>query len=51
MACRDMEKAQTALKEVMEGSGNQNVVTMKLDLSDTKSISEFAEAINKGMES
>ncbi|KAM6953699.1 retinol dehydrogenase 12, like [Aplochiton taeniatus] len=47
MACRDMEKAQTALKEVIEGSGNQNVITMKLDLSDTKSIREFAGAINK----
>lgn len=47
MACRDMEKAQTALKEVIEGSGNQNVIVMKLDLSDTKSIREFAETINK----
>uniref|UniRef100_A0A4W5MPD4 Retinol dehydrogenase 12, like n=1 Tax=Hucho hucho TaxID=62062 RepID=A0A4W5MPD4_9TELE len=34
MACRDMEKA-------------QNVVIKKLDLSDTKSIREFAETINK----
>lgn len=47
MACRDMEKAQTALKEVIEGSGNQNVILMKLDLSDTKSIREFADTINK----
>ncbi|XP_076014161.1 retinol dehydrogenase 12, like [Genypterus blacodes] len=50
MACRDMEKAQTALKEVIELSGNENIVCMKLDLSDTKSIKEFAEAINKGEE-
>ncbi|KAM9337379.1 retinol dehydrogenase 12, like isoform 1-T1 [Symphorus nematophorus] len=48
MACRDMEKAQAAVKEVIEGSGNENVVCMKLDLSDSKSIREFAEAINKG---
>ncbi|XP_062377450.1 retinol dehydrogenase 12, like [Sardina pilchardus] len=47
MACRDMEKANDALKEVTEASGNQNVVIMKLDLSDTKSIREFAELINK----
>ncbi|XP_030623304.1 retinol dehydrogenase 12, like [Chanos chanos] len=47
MACRDMEKASAALKEVIELSGNQNVVTRKLDLSDSKSIREFAEAINK----
>lgn len=48
MACRDMEKAQQAVKEVIESSGNENVVCMKLDLSDSKSIREFAEAINKG---
>ncbi|KAK6299788.1 retinol dehydrogenase 12 isoform X1 [Coregonus clupeaformis] len=47
MACRDMEKAEGALKEVIEGSGSQNVVIKKLDLSDTKSIREFAETINK----
>ncbi|XP_044031515.1 retinol dehydrogenase 12, like isoform X1 [Siniperca chuatsi] len=48
MACRDMERAQAALKEVIESSGNENVVCMKLDLADSKSIREFAEAINKG---
>ncbi|KAM9839872.1 retinol dehydrogenase 12, like [Aulostomus maculatus] len=46
MACRDMEKAQTAVKDVIENSGNENVVCMKLDLADSKSIREFAEAIN-----
>ncbi|KAM3860501.1 retinol dehydrogenase 12-like [Diretmus argenteus] len=48
MACRDMEKAEAAVKEIIEGSANENVTCMKLDLSDTKSIREFAEAINKG---
>ncbi|XP_061661184.1 retinol dehydrogenase 12, like [Syngnathoides biaculeatus] len=48
MACRDMEKAQAAIKEVKERSLNQNVVCMKLDLSDTKSIREFARAVNEG---
>lgn len=47
MACRDMEKAEAALKEVKEGSGSENVVISKLDLSDTKSIREFAEVINR----
>ncbi|KAG9276478.1 retinol dehydrogenase 12, like [Astyanax mexicanus] len=46
MACRDMEKADGALKEVIEASGNQDVVTKKLDLADTKSIREFAQMIN-----
>ncbi|XP_056594659.1 retinol dehydrogenase 12 [Triplophysa dalaica] len=47
MACRDVEKAEAARKELMEDSGNQNVVANKLDLSDTKSIRAFAELINK----
>ncbi|XP_072307203.1 retinol dehydrogenase 12-like [Eucyclogobius newberryi] len=50
MACRDTEKGQAALKEVMENSANENVACMKLDLSDTKSIREFADNINKGEE-
>ncbi|KAM9827147.1 retinol dehydrogenase 12-like [Neosynchiropus ocellatus] len=48
MACRDMEKAEAAMKEVKEASGNDNIVCMKLDLADSKSIREFAEAINNG---
>lgn len=47
IACRDMEKAQAALKEIIESSGNENVVCQKLDLSDSKSIREFAEGINR----
>lgn len=48
MACRDMERAQAAAKEVVESSGNENVVCMKLDLADSKSIREFAEAFIAG---
>ncbi|XP_054876969.1 retinol dehydrogenase 12, like [Poeciliopsis prolifica] len=47
LACRDMEKAQTALTEVIQSSGNDNVVCMKLDLSDTKSIREFATNVQQ----
>ncbi|XP_057190804.1 retinol dehydrogenase 12 isoform X2 [Triplophysa rosa] len=47
MACRDLDKAEIAQKEIIEESGNQSIVIRKLDLSDTKSISEFAEVINK----
>ena len=50
MACRDAERGQEAVKEVIDGSQNTNVVYMKLDLSDTKSIREFAEAVNQGMD-
>lgn len=48
IACRDMEKADTALKEIIEISGNQNVVCKKLDLADFNSIREFAQNINSG---
>lgn len=48
LACRDMEKAQAAVTEIIESSGSDSVLCMKLDLSDSKSIREFAEAINKG---
>lgn len=48
IACRDMEKAQSAVKEIIQSSSSENVVCMKLDLSNSKSIREFAEAINKG---
>lgn len=51
MACRDMDRAQAAVKDVMERSGNQNIVCMKLDLADSKSIREFAEAVNQGLTS
>nr|XP_046227547.1 retinol dehydrogenase 12-like [Scatophagus argus] len=47
MACRDMGRAQAAAKDVTESSGNKDVVCMKLDLADSKSIREFAEAINQ----
>lgn len=48
MACRDPERGQAAVKEVIEKSSSQDVVFMKLDLADSKSIREFAEAVNKG---
>nr|XP_021325851.1 uncharacterized protein LOC553712 isoform X1 [Danio rerio] len=47
MACRDLEKAEAARRELMDNSANQNIVVKKLDLADTKSIKAFAELINK----
>lgn len=48
MACRDLERAEEARADILEDTGNENVVIRKLDLSDTKSIRAFAELINKG---
>lgn len=48
LACRDTVKADVARAEIVERSGNQDVVIRTLDLSDTKSIREFAQVINRG---
>lgn len=48
MACRDLERAEEARADILEDTGNENVVIRKLDLSDIKSIRAFAEIINKG---
>lgn len=48
IACRDMSKAEAAVKEIIERSGNSDVTCKTLDLADTKSIRQFAEVINRG---
>lgn len=49
MACRDLERAEEARTDILEDTGNENVVIRKLDLSDTKSIKAFAELVNNGL--
>lgn len=49
MACRDLERAEEARTDILEDTGNENVVIRKLDLSDTKSIKAFAELVIKGL--
>lgn len=48
MACRDLERAEEARTDILEDTGNENVIIRKLDLSDTKSIRAFAELVIKG---
>ncbi|KAG5850158.1 hypothetical protein ANANG_G00079240 [Anguilla anguilla] len=45
LACRDMEKAELAVREIMRDTGVADVIPSQLDLADTKSICEFAEHI------
>ncbi|XP_048122910.1 retinol dehydrogenase 12-like [Alosa alosa] len=45
LACRDLEKAEQAVADIMREVEGANVVAKKLDLADTKSICEFAENI------
>ncbi|GFO11142.1 retinol dehydrogenase-like protein [Plakobranchus ocellatus] len=46
-ACRDMTKGEKAVQEVIEETGNNNVVCRKLDLSSFESIREFAKKFNE----
>ena len=45
IACRDTTKGEKARKEIVEISGNQNVILRKLDLASMKSIKRFADQI------
>ena len=46
MACRNLRKAEEALKEIVQKSGNKNIVAKRLDLASLKSVREFAEDVN-----
>ena len=46
MACRNMQKGETALKEAKEKSGSENIDLMQLDLSSLKSVRKFAESFS-----
>ena len=45
MACRNLKKADKALKEITEKTGNKSIVVKHLDLSSLKSVRTFAEDI------
>lgn len=42
LACRNGEKAEAARERIRESTGNENVITMKLDTSSLSSVREFA---------
>ena len=45
LACRNLQKAEDAAKEIMAHTGNSEVVVQQLDLSSLKSVREFAKRI------
>ena len=47
LACRDLQKAEAALKEIVKKSGNENIVAKHLDLASLESVRDFAQDINK----
>ena len=48
LACRDLDKANTAANEIREASGNSGILVKKLDLASKNSVREFADGIVKG---
>jgi NAD(P)-dependent dehydrogenase (short-subunit alcohol dehydrogenase family) len=50
IACRDQERAETALKEIKERSGSDNVHFLQLDLASLDSVREFSKKFH-GLES
>jgi len=47
LACRNTEKANKAMAEIIEETKNPNIIVLKLDLSSFKSIRTFAMEINR----
>lgn len=47
LACRDLEKANTAAKEIRKTTGNDKVFVKMLDLASLKSVRTFAEDSTK----
>ena len=43
MACRDIARAETARKEILDASENKSVEVMRLDLTDLDSVRSFAK--------
>ena len=45
LACRNLAKGSSAVEEIKQKTGNENIVLKKLDLASCKSVREFAEEI------
>jgi NAD(P)-dependent dehydrogenase (short-subunit alcohol dehydrogenase family) len=43
MACRDMNRCETARKEIVEITQNPNIFAMELDLASLESVRNFAK--------
>ena len=47
MACRSLKRGEAAKKDVVEGTGSNNVIVKHLDLASLRSVRAFAEDMNK----
>lgn len=50
MACRNQQRADTAREEIVNETGNENVVVKILDLASLESVKRFADDINQSKE-
>ena len=50
LACRSVERANAAAKEIREKSGNGNVIVKEVDLSSLASVRAFADTVNNELD-
>ena len=48
LACRDIAKAEAAVREIQKDTGNNNLAVYKLDLASLASVKECAKKIKAG---
>ncbi|CAH1239017.1 RDH14 [Branchiostoma lanceolatum] len=48
LACRNEARAEAAVAEIVKDTGNENVMTSKLDLASLSSVREFSQKIKEG---
>ena len=47
MACRDRARAEAARDEIVQDTGNENVVVRILNLGSLRSVKQFADEVNE----
>jgi len=47
LACRNVERANAARDDIIQSTGNDDVIVMTLDLASLRSVRQFAEDFNR----
>ena len=47
LACRNVERANAARDDIIQSTGNNDVIVMTLDLASLRSVRQFAEDFNR----
>ncbi|KAI8489991.1 PREDICTED: retinol dehydrogenase 14-like [Branchiostoma belcheri] len=48
LACRNETRAEAAVAQIVQETGNENVMTLKLDLASLSSVREFSQKVTEG---